>query len=140
MKDNESKSDFTEQAKLMFAFLTEHSFSCITISSFKIRYESKKAYIEIAYGERDGEVSISFGRIGRNEDYSFTLFLRLVNPELDEQLGNRLAYNPSQICECLKKLAYALKSEGLPIINGDDAVFERMKSVRWWDFRPEALQ
>jgi hypothetical protein len=132
--------DFAEDAYAAFVFLNEYGFSCVSTSSNGVRYESEWVYLEIAYEERDGEVFVSFGRTSQNEKFSFTLFLRLVNSDLDKQLGERLADSPEAIRESLTKLAEALKTEGQPIIDGDDAVFDRMKSVRWWDFRPDALR
>jgi hypothetical protein len=88
----------------------------------------------------DCEVSISFGRKDQKEDFSFTLFLRLVNPELEKQLGERIAYKPEQVDQSLRQLSSALQSEGKKIIDGDDTTFEKMKSVRWWDFDPDAVK
>jgi hypothetical protein len=131
---------FPEEAQDVFAFLKDYSFSCGSTSPYKVRYESKQVYIEIRHDEWDCEISISFGRIASDEEFSFTLFLRLVNPTLEKQLGERLACTPVQVRDHLKKLAGALKQEGRPIMDGEDALFERMRAVRWWHFQSEALK
>jgi hypothetical protein len=137
---NEQKIRFSEQAKSVFSFLENDGFKRVLESDTKVRFESSKVFVEICYGERDGEVFLSFGRIIKNEKFSFTLFLRKKNPSFEKDLGERLAYDMNEAQECLVKLAHALKTEGAPIISGEDLVFERMKSVRWWDFEPDALK
>jgi len=131
---------FQEETQLCFAFLRASNFRVACTSAQKVRYESESVYIEVTHGERDGEVSIAFGRLAKNEEFSFTLFLRLVNPVLEKELGERMADQPDEIRNCLHQLAEALQSEGKEIISGDNTVFDRMKDVRWWDFQPDALK
>jgi hypothetical protein len=40
----------------------------------------------------------------------------------------------------LRAISDALRQYGRPILEGDDSVFEKMKSVRWWDFDSEAIR
>lgn len=133
-------SKFSEDAQVIFNFLLERGFSCVSTSINGIRYESKNVYINISHEEWDSEVAIAFGRIDEEEEFSFTLFLRLVNPELENAMGERLAVEPSEIRAELIKLADAMKLEGESIMNGEDAVFEKMRAVRWWDFQASALK
>lgn len=76
----------------------------------------------------------------KGEKFSFTLFLRLVAPDLEKLLGERLVNQPAQMSKVLADLADALRREGKSIVAGEDSIFERMKGVRWWDFQPEALK
>jgi hypothetical protein len=131
---------FAETVQRQFDFLLEHGFARVFTSPTKVRYESKKVYIEISRSDWDGEVAISFGRLKEKEEFSFTLFLRLVDSTLERTLGERLAYNADQVRHCVVGLANALKSRGWPIISGQDWIFERMKNLRWWDFQPDALK
>ncbi len=140
MKQNIAIYKFPEQVAVAFEFLQEYGFVGVASSLVKVRYESDKVYLEILFGELDGEVSITFGRIGKNEEFSFTLFLRLVSPALEKQIGERLVEHPNQVHDCLAKLSAALLSEGKDILRGEDRIFDRMKEVRWWDFQPEALK
>jgi hypothetical protein len=131
---------FREEAQNALAFLVkDHGFSCVTASDLRVRYESKKVYIEMLHGLQDCEVHVKFGRLSRQEGYSFTLFLKLVNPILEKRLGDRMVDTPETVAVTVRAVAEALQSEGQGIIKGDDEVFERMKDVRWWDFCPEAL-
>ena len=104
-----------------------------------MKYESNKVYVEIFYSELGGEIGIEFGRFSKEECFSFTLFLRSVNPSLEKRMGDMLTSTAPEIQSCIDKLARALKSEGEGIITGDDAVFEKMTNIRWWDFQPDAL-
>ena len=123
-----------------FGFVAEYGFSNAFDSESRVLYQSKRAYIEVTHERNDGEVAISFGRATEKEKFSFTLFLRLKNYALEQALGERLAETPSEVEECLSKLSQALKTEGHDILHGNDAIFEQMKDVRWWHFRPEALK
>lgn len=131
---------FPEIVRDHFAFMDRHGFALTSSSKTKVRFESSKAYVEISHGEQDGEVAISFGRLARKEEFSFTLFLRKKNRALEKQMGERLAATPDEMREYVIKLGDALQREGAEIIQGSDAPFEEMKDVRWWHFQPEALK
>lgn len=137
---SEVSAALPEEVQRAFAFLASLGFSCTSYSLSNVRFESNEVYVEVRLSGHDGEVSISFGRLGKNEEFSFTLFLRLVNPGLERALGERLVENREQLAATVKGLAGALQQEGQPILRGDELVFERMKHVRWWDFKPEALK
>lgn len=141
---NTLKQTFEESAKSAFSFLVEDfRFRLEQVVPNKLRFESDRTYVEVVYGDYDFEISIAFGRLNGHaptERFDFTLFLRLVNPKMDSALGERLADRPEKIHEVVNGLASALHSEGLEIIEGDDQVFERMKTVTWWQFQPEALR
>jgi hypothetical protein len=132
--------NFPDEVRTAFKFLKDHGFKVTSETSHRVRYESNEVFIEILYGSYDCEVAIEFGRLRKEERYSFTLFLQLVNPNLGKQMGDRIAYEPNQVRTALTNLAKAIESDGQEILNGKDAVFERMKSVRWWDFQPDALK
>jgi hypothetical protein len=140
MGTDEVSAAFADEAQRAFAFVARFGFSCVSSSGSKVRYESGGVWVEVRLSERDGEVAISFGRLAKNEEFSFTLFLRLASPKLERELGERLAENREQLCDTLRKLSAALREVGQPILMGDQFLFERMTRVRWWDFRPEALK
>ena len=132
---------FCEAAQNALAFLVEdHGFSTVAASELRVRYESKTVYIEMLHGLRDCEVHINFGRLDRQEEYSFTLFLELVNPAVEKSLGDRMVNTPDTVAATVDAVAKALQSEGQGIIKGVDELFERMRDVRWWHFCPEALE
>lgn len=139
-KVNDASVAFAEEARRAFAFIASFGFSCVSSSSSNVRYESSGVYLEIRFSGHDGEVAIYFGRLGKAEELSFTLFLRLVNPTLERALGEGLVESREQLVESLMGLSEALLSDGQPVLDGDQLVYERMKHVRWWDFQPEALE
>jgi hypothetical protein len=140
MEANDVSGAFADETQRAFAFLASNGFSCVSSSLSTVRYESSSVYVEVCHNEREGEVAISFGRLAEKEEFSFTLFLRLVNPKLERELGERLAGSVEELRECLAKLSMALQQEGRSILSGEQLVFERMKQVRWWDFQPDALK
>lgn len=131
---------FAEDARAAFRFLEGYGYICSDVTPRMVRFDSQKVCIAVSHAKADGEVSITFGRRSTLEEFSFTLFLRLVNLNLEKGLGERLANEPHEVRRCLDLLATTLRSEGRAIVKGDDAVFDRMKSVRWWDFDPDALK
>ena len=140
---NQQQLPFQDETQAAFAFLEESYLFTRTLGSVqKVRYESQKAYIEVNYGDYDFEITLTFGRLHRSEpeQFDFTLFLRLVNPSLEKDLGERIADKPEKVCQTIQKLASVLRSEGMDIIEGNDSVFDRMKTVTWWQFRPDALK
>lgn len=139
MNQNGTNSAFPREVRARFAFLEGEGFVPTEASPRMVSYQSGNVFIEVSHGP-DGEVSISFGRRGKDEKFSFTLFLRLVAPGLEKSLGERLVNQPTQMSKVLADLADALRREGKSIVAGEDSIFERMKGVRWWDFPPEALK
>ena len=140
--NNRQELHFEEETQAAFSFLEKDCGFTRTFRSVrKVRYESRKAFIEVNHGDYDFEIAVAFGRLHRNEpeQFDFTLFLKLVNPSLEKALGERIADKPDRVRETVMKLASALRSEGMGIIQADDSVLDRMKTVTWWQFRPDAL-
>jgi hypothetical protein len=140
MSQARSEMEFREKAMNAFEFLKDHGFTCVDASERRVRYESSKVYIEMCHGLHDCEVFIDFGRLNTDDRFNFTLFLRLVNPALEKNLGDRMVDTPDTISATANALAKALQSEGQGIIKGEDDIFERMKDVHWWDFCPEMFK
>lgn len=141
--DKRLKMHFAEAVLDAFDFLEkEFGFSRTIASIQKVRFESERVFVELNHGDYDFEVSIAFGRLHMPEPerFDFSLFLRLVNPFLEKTLGERIADKPDSVRETIRKVATAFRSEGIAIVTGNDAVFDRMKTVTWWQFMPDALQ
>jgi hypothetical protein len=109
-----------------------------TSSNTMVRYESDKVFIEVFHGERDYEVGLNFGRTGKNEHFSFGLFCKLMKLEPVASI-EMISDDKLRVEEFIAILARTLEEDASKIINGDNEIFERMKTVRWWDFNPEAL-
>src|SRR5262245_52094671 len=141
MSQDRTELRFGEQAQSALIFLVrDYGFRCVGATDLSVRYESSKVFIEMNHGLHDCEVYIAFGRLHRDELLSFTLFLKLTNPNLEKCLGDRMVDKPDTVAATVAALANALQSEGQGIIKGNDDVFDRMKNVFWWHFWPQALR
>jgi hypothetical protein len=110
---NRREPIFEGVARQHFDFLVrENGFQCTAGSESKIRFESRLVFIEIYHGQNDYEVGINFGRIGRDESFSFTLFLRRFFPVVDQTLGERLAETPKGISDLTQAMGEALRTYG----------------------------
>jgi hypothetical protein len=130
---------FPREAESQFAFLVNECGYALTFrSDTGVRYESTKVWIDVFHGAYDYEVGINFGRRAKEESFSFLLFCRLMKVQSVTSI-ELISDDKMRVKELLSILSKALAKEGAKIVSGDDATFEKMKSVRWWHFRPEAL-
>jgi hypothetical protein len=145
MSPDRSMYRFRTSARQALDFLLGEGYSCTCESDVRVRYESDAVHVEMNHGIRDGEVSISFGRLNTDERFSFVLFLELTNPVIEKGMekggmGVWIADTPDMVATIANSLGLALQSEGKGIIKGAPDIFDRMKSVRWWHLYPEALE
>ena len=127
------RMSFSDIVLKRWTFMNSFGFNCISKSEDKLTFESNKVRITVSHGQRDGEVSMSFGRIALGEDYSFVLFLRKTSPGSQSSMGEMLANDTQEISLAVSKLGEALQQAGVGILYGFDSVFEEMKDVRWWN-------
>ena len=140
INNNRESLEFAQETKSKFDFLVEsHGFKQTFSSDTKVRYESAEVFVEIFHGEYDYEVGINFGRLGKNEDFSFLLFCRLMKVVAVTAV-EMISDDRAAIKTFLITLSDALSTTGLGIVMGDSAIFEQMKTVKWWDFKPDALK
>ena len=75
MKEESKTINFPEEVRASFKFLIEnYGFKNAVATSHKVRYESKRVFIEVSYGSYDCEVAIEFGRLAKDEKYSSPVF------------------------------------------------------------------
>jgi hypothetical protein len=140
MPRGRSRLGFKKEANVALRWLEPHGFKCTEANDLCVRFESGKVFIEMIHGVRDYEVYISFGRLAKEEEFSFQLFLCKFNPALEKSLGDRMVDTPETVAATVKALADAFQSEGHGIFRGDDELFDLMKGVFWWHFHPKALK
>ena len=128
--------NFPERVQSEFGFLLQRGFRFVVVDGSTVRYSSEKVSIEIYYEPRDGDVAVRFGRLGRDEEIDFRIFLLLVNPTLGKQIGGMVIERPAEVPGALKTLALAMRSEGDPILNCDEALYDRVKDLTWYDLHP----
>jgi hypothetical protein len=127
------RMSFSDIVLERWTFMNSFGFKCVSRFEDKLIFESNKVRITVSHGQRDGEVSMSFGRIALGEDYSFVLFLRKTSPGIQSSMGEMLANDTQEIFLAVRKLGDALQQAGVGILHGFDSVFEEMKDVRWWN-------
>jgi hypothetical protein len=72
---NEAERSFEKNVLQCFTFLGESGFTCVHRSGSRVRYETENVFIDVCHGGYDYEIGIEFGRIGREERFSFTFFV-----------------------------------------------------------------
>lgn len=140
MADSDSSVGFRDMVLREFAFMEKHHYKVVESSDRVVSYESARVRIVLSHNDRDGEVSLAFGRRGRNEAHSFLLYLNSVNLSLAKALGDMVADTPQELHDRVAQLREALVAEGMAILRGEDSVFDGMEGITWWQFRPEVLR
>ena len=136
-----SKLGFMTDVHRNFDFLiSDFGFRSVVASELCVRYESESVFVEVYHGSYDFEIGINFGRLSHKERFDFIFFLKRFHPEVDRELGNRLADAKEKVARVLRQLAQLLHTYGVPIIKGENPTYEEMTKVRWWHFYPEALK
>ncbi len=130
---------FKEHVRRYFAFLEEEfGFKEIepekTILSYGlgVRYLLDKVFIQVDFIFRGSAVCVDFGRIlheGKEEKYSFHMFLGVFDPCLYYELGFSIAKSDSDVVELLEIYSKALKVDGVKILNNKGDIFKKMKEV-----------
>ena len=92
------------------------------------------------YQPRDCEIFVTFGRPQREENLSYTLYLRAVAPAVARAIGDGIVESASDVDRLLGILAGSLTQAGRKILEGDEASFDAASELRWWHFRPESVK
>lgn len=105
-----------------------------------VRYDDRRVYLRVRHHPRDGEVAIDFGRVDREELFSFGLYLGLVAPEDEVARGTGVSWTAEEVDSNLRGFARVLREHGKLILEGDAGTFQRMETLRWWDVWPNTDQ
>lgn len=94
-------------------------------------YALKLFYVEVFYVSRDSEVGVNIGRITQDgeEEFSFHMYLGIVNPTLYYKLGYSIANKDAHVIELLDIYSNALKKYCIKIRNNEDLTFKQMQNV-----------
>lgn len=131
---------FENHTKSLFKYLVDSfGFKEPTIMNessygyFAVIYELESLVIKIYFQHRGAEVGINFGRIISDnvvqDDYSFHMFLGIVNPNVHYKLGGSMVSSQDELVEILEIYASSLKRDGLSILNNDDIAFKKIKEA-----------
>lgn len=114
-------------------------FASSASSDDRVRFTDGRVWLELTHEESDGEVALHFGRINKpDERLSFWLYMRSVAGDHAAARADGIAWSGEDVANVLNMIADALKTNGLPILRGDDQTYEYMAEVRWWQFEPRA--
>lgn len=102
-----------------------------------VRYSNGAVILDVSHHPRDGEVAVNFGRSGSERVNSLLLYLGWKAPSHPASASNGVSWTSDEVERSLRTMADALGEHGQPILENDDATFERMSTLRWWDVQPE---
>jgi hypothetical protein len=126
-------SSFQRNVQNEFQFLIEdYGFDLTTVQSNVVRYSSNKVMVELNYSQKC-EVDLILDQNPPSYRFQFRLFLKAFHPTAEKALGYGIAYSDDEICRELRCLSDALRRYGRPLLEFDKQVFERMKTVKWWE-------
>jgi hypothetical protein len=136
-------SHFRKHAENAFGFLVERfgftstyvvdeDKSSPTRSIEKVRYTSRDVVVDVAYSGRD-EVDVFIDENPPSYCFQLSLFLHAFHPEVWKTLGEAIATSDEELRRELNRLSDVLQRYGKPLLNHDPNVFEKMKTVKWWE-------
>jgi hypothetical protein len=88
--------------------------------------------VEVNYSERS-EVDVIIDENPPSHRFQFRLFLRTFYPDVEKSLGYGIAYSDVDVNRELRRLSDALQQYGKPLLEFDKHIFEKMKTVKWWE-------
>ena len=127
------KPNFQKHAQDEFRFLVERcGFIQTTAEPNIVRYTSKDVMIEVNYSGR-GEVDVILDENPPSYRFQFSLFIHAFHPQIWKTLGDGIADSDAEVRRELNRLSNALEHYGKPLLEHDIQVFEKMRTVKWWE-------
>src|SRR5262245_52400823 len=116
-----------------FRFLVERfEFSQTSREPDRVRFSSKDVMVEVNYSGR-GEVDVILDEDPPSHRFQLRLFLKAYHPAVEKALGYGIANSDEEVRRELNRLSDALQRYGKPLLEHDRQVFEKMKTVKWWE-------
>jgi hypothetical protein len=113
--------------------LEGYGFQRSVLQANHIRFGNGAVVLDVEHDPRDGEVAINFWRTRDEKHFSFLMYLRATAPDDPAAGGTGISWTEEEVATNLEKFGRALATYGQPILLGDEATYESMKSVRWWN-------
>lgn len=125
--------DFEKLAQSEFRFLVElHGYVQRNVEPCKIQFVTTNVTVEVNYSGR-GEVDVIIDENPPSHRFQLRLFLKAYHPEIEKTLGYGIANSDEEVRRELNRLSEVLQKYGKPLLEHDELVFERMKTVKWWE-------
>lgn len=137
------RPDFQKHAEDAFRFLVERfGFTSKYVvqeevafperSVERLRYSSGNVVVEVSYSGR-GELDVVLDENPPSHRFQLSLFIRAYHPDIRETLREGIAYSDEEVRRELNILAATLQRYGVPLLEHDQQVFEKMKTAKWWE-------
>jgi len=134
------KEVFKKNVKQYFDFLVnDHGFKEIEISADILSYGAGISYmrndlfIDITFEDRGSCIEVNFGKLlndsVKEEEFSYHMFLGIINKALHYQLGASIANTEVDVVELLDIYAKSLKKDGMKILKNKEKVFKKMRKA-----------
>lgn len=133
MSTNDSGVDrtnlnFSNLVKERFAFLSDLGFVEVESLPTLVLYRNGEIDVDVYHGRRSYE--IGFGVTRQGVRYSFPEFIRLTDPEFEEQYRYPTATTQKVLADGLTKTAELVKQYCIKALRGDSAFFTMLESQR----------
>lgn len=112
--------------------VAESGFTSQSDQENRVRYVRGDVFIDVAHHPRDGEVSVDFGRMSRDERLPFLLYLRHYASREPAASLDGVSWTATEVRATLLAFAEALRRSGAAILAGDPAMFDAMTTTYWW--------
>ncbi len=128
-----NEPNFNSHVQNEFRFLVErYGFTQSGAEPTRVRYTSADVMVEVNYSGR-GEVDVVIDEVPPSHRFQLRLFLKAYHPAVEKALGYGIANSDDEVRRELNRLSGALQQYGRPLLEHDRQVFERMKTLRWWE-------
>ena len=137
------KPDFKNHAENEFRFLVERfgftsKYEVNEAKSYpessveRVQYTSRNVIVEVSYSGR-GELDVTLDENPPSHTFELGSFLRVFHPEVWKACGSGIAYSDDDVRRELQHLSVNLQRYGMPILEHDRQVFDKMKTFKWWE-------
>ena len=124
---------FAEVAEVKFNLLQEHGFKRMQSEPTLVRFESRRAYVNVYHGRQSFEVGLEIGSLVAGADetsYSMSEIIRLVDAGEADGYRNYVAHSPERVAEGVQRLAMLFSRYVNAGALGDTVLFERLREGR----------
>jgi len=125
---------FTETVEENFSFLYTHGFERVKNEPTFIRFESKRAYVNVYHGMQSFELGLEIGPLESTHPekatYSMSEIIRLLEPDRADEYRNYAADSTDGVAEGVRRLATLFRRYLDAGVLDDVGVFERLQKKR----------
>jgi hypothetical protein len=127
---------FASEALSNFRFLIDdYDFTCTSVDTTLVRYESEFIFVHIYHGRRSYELNVEIGKLETSPDiqengYTIGEIMDLFEVRSNLKFTFFQASNKTQVQRLLQKLAEYVQMYAKPILEGDYEIFKKLQILR----------